>query len=312
MINVKDYPEIIHFLKSYSVVYRETSTEIIIHCPYCDDALRKNAKSHGHLYISTRNPVFHCFRCNMSGIVGNLLVDLGFNNLNLLSLFKKNYFSIKNEKFILTNKTDIHISKKLQDICKKFSTGDQNNYKKFENFLFQRIGSFCDFNKYLVIPDYKQNQLCASFYNFYGSYVTSRVLETSKKIRYYREKNISEKYFFQDPDFDLYTDIVLTEGIFDSIKLYRFSDIFPKYTTFFLAILGKNYGKVIESLIENHIPFGNHTISLVFDNDNKFFKRILFSCRKMTSRVNSRIRIRGFIPTISNDAGEYPFLREII
>ena len=61
------YPDIKFFLKNNLSFFKENGSEYIIHCPYCGDEFRKNAHHHGHLYISSKHPVFHCFRCEMSG-----------------------------------------------------------------------------------------------------------------------------------------------------------------------------------------------------------------------------------------------------
>ena len=311
-MSLKNHLEIINFLKSTSSVYQDVGREIIIHCPYCDDALRPNARSHGHLYISTDSPVFHCFRCETSGYLGILLRDLGFSDPGILEIFGKPRVTKLKEKSLIRKKSsdrDIHEVIKNKNL--NFSRGDQNSYNTFEKYIYRRLGSYCDINKYLITPEFINKRLCAGFYNSAGYFVTARILDPINNIRYIRDRGSSEMYFFQNLDFDEYKTIVLTEGVFDSIKLYRFSSRFPKNQTFFLSILGKNYGRAVNWLASQHIPIGNFNVNLVFDNDNKYLKKTLCLCRKIAGRINSKIEVRGFHPTLLNDAGEFPYLEEV-
>ena len=308
-MDLKNNLEIINFLKSGSNVYQETGGEIIIHCPYCDDALRPNAKSHGHLYISTNSPVFHCFRCETSGHLGTLLRDLGFSNLDVLKeLGSSKFLRIQEKSVIQKKKTDVR--KLVESKNKNFFSGDSNNYLTFEKYIHGRLG-VCDINKYLITPEIINKKLCASFYNQIGNFVTARILNPTANFRYIRNKDVSEDYYFQEMDFDRYTEIVITEGVFDAIKLYRFSGIFPKDRTFYLSILGKNYGKAVNYLISNHLMFGKYKINLVFDNDNKWMKGAVCTCRKISKRLNSAVEIYGYHPNFGNDACECPFLEEV-
>lgn len=312
-MNLRDNVEITNFLKSTSAVYQDSGSEIIIHCPYCDDALRANSRSHGHLYISTKNPVFHCFRCETSGFLGTLLRDLGFTNLDILSEFGSPRFLLKKERSIIRKNSEIKkdIKSIIADKNYKYFCGDKNNYLKFEKYIHKRLGSFCDINNYLITPEVHNKQLCAAFYNYSGSFVTARIIEPINGIRYIRNRGISELYYFQDFDFDKYKSIVLTEGAFDAIKLFRFSDKFPMNETLFIGILGKNYGKVINQLLTNHIPIGSFNVNLIFDNDNTYQKRSVCFCRKIASRINKSVNITGYYPSILKDAGEFPFLEKV-
>lgn len=67
---------IIQALKSNSKVFYQSSTEIIMFCPFCNDSTRKGpgkVPTHGHLYISLNEPVYHCQRCKTSGHIITLL-----------------------------------------------------------------------------------------------------------------------------------------------------------------------------------------------------------------------------------------------
>lgn len=300
-----------NFLKSSAAVFQDNGNEYITHCPYCDDALRPNARAHGHLYISKTNPVFHCFRCETSGHLGTLLRDLGFTDEDVLKELGISKFLNVHESSVIKKKKDTSVEEFIANRNHRFAVGDRANYIKFRKYIFKRIGNYCDFNKYLITPEIINRQLCASFYNCGGNFVTARILEPTNNYRYIRNKGVSELYYFQDLDFDKYKNIVVTEGVFDCIKLYRFSDHFPKNETFYVAILGKNYPKTINWILTTQIPIGKYNINLVFDNDNKLYKKTMFICRKICSRINKNISINGYKPVLLNDAGEYPFLEQI-
>lgn len=310
-MDIRNFPEIINFLKGSAAVFHDSGDEFVTHCPYCDDALRPNARSHGHLYISKTNPVFHCFRCEASGHLSTLLRDLGFSNETVLhDLGSSKYLNI-HEKSVIRKKQEHTIQDIICDSNKRFKIGNLGNYIKFRKYIFDRIGNYCDFNKYLITPEIINKQLCAAFYNHDGNFTTARILEPTNNYRYIRSKNVSETYFFQDLDFDQYKNIVVTEGVFDCIKLYRFSDHFPKNETFYVAILGKNYPRTVNWLLTTQIPIGKYNINLVFDNDNKLYKKTMSICRKIGGRINKNVSINGYKPVLLNDAGEYPFLEQI-
>ncbi len=304
-------PSIVNFLKNSATVFQDNGNEYITHCPYCDDALRPNARSHGHLYISKTSPVFHCFRCETSGHLGTLLRDLGFTDEDALKELGMSKFLNTHEFGAIKKKKDVTAEEFISNRNHRFDVGDQANYIKFRKYIFKRLGNYCDFNKYLITPEIINRQLCASFYNRDGNFVTARILEPTNNYRYIRNKGVSELYYFQDLDFDQYKNIVVTEGVFDCIKLYRFSDHFPKNETFYVAILGKNYPRTVNWLLTTQIPIGEYNINLVFDNDNRLYKKTMSICRKITGRINKKVAINGYKPVLLNDAGEYPFLEKI-
>ena len=310
-MDLRNLPVIVNFLKSSAAVFQDSGNEYITHCPYCDDALRPNARSHGHLYISKTTPVFHCFRCETSGHLGMLLKDLGFNDEETLKELGSSKFLNVHERSVIKKKRDITAEMSITDKNQRFNIGNNGNYIKFRKYIYERLGNYCNFNKYLITPEIINKQLCASFYNNDGSFVTARILEPKNNYRYIRTKGISEPYYFQELDFDKYKNIVVTEGVFDCIKLYRFSDHFPKDETFYVAILGKNYPRTVNWLLTTQIPIGRYKINLIFDNDNGMYKKTLFICRKIASRINKKVSINGYKPVLLNDAGEYPFLEKI-
>ena len=97
MFDIKQFPEIISHLQFYSSVFTDKGNELIVFCPYCDDATRKVNPTHGHCYIANNMPVFHCFRCGASGSLVRLLIFTGFENTDIIEYLSKisNYKGIK-------------------------------------------------------------------------------------------------------------------------------------------------------------------------------------------------------------------------
>lgn len=311
-MNIKNQPTIINFLKSVSAVFQDSGNEIVIHCPYCDDALRKDAQKHGHLYISTMSPVFHCFRCDISGFLGVLLKDLGFDDQSVLNELggSLKFSSKKNSAIGLEQKNNqIYNNILLKNL--NFVRGDPVNYEKFERYVYSRLGMYCDYTKYLMTPEIINKKLCASFYNCSGNFTTARIINPINNFRYIRNKNFNDYYYFQKLDFDTYKNIVISEGVFDILSLYRFS-IFPKQLSFFLAIHGKGFPSAISSLIETHLMIGSYNIHVIFDRDAaQNVKKYLYFCKKIANKLNNEINIIGYIPGISNDAGEFPIIEKV-
>ena len=102
----------------------------------------------------------------------------------------------------------------------------------------------------------------------------------------------------------------MAEGPFDIISLYQFG-LFPKNKTFYLSILGKNYVKICEWLISNHLLFGKYNLNFVFDNDNKFINNTMKISNFVKNRLNPNIKINGYCPIYTNDVGDLPLIREI-
>jgi len=308
---LKNNIQIINFLKKSSNVYTEANNEIIIHCPYCDDALRKNANRHGHLYISVHTPVFHCFRCETSGFLGNLLNDLGFDDFEAIKELNSKF----NISIFKKKQLDTVVKKDFNDYIlqknKNFKIGNLCEFEKFEKYMYLRLGNFCDYTKYLISPEIINQKLCAAIYNLAGNFVTARIINSVNNFRYIRNKNINEYYYFQEFNFDVKKDIIISEGIFDILSLYRFS-LFPKEQGFYLSILGKNYPRAITWLIENHLMIGEFNIHLIFDVENKKnLQKTLFFCKRVINRLNHRIKIHGYIPTIAEDVGNFPAFEKI-
>ena len=126
-MDLRNLPEVINFLKNSAAVFQDSGNEYVTHCPYCDDALRPNARSHGHLYISKTSPVFHCFRCETSGHLGTLLRDLGFTDNSVLNELGTSKFLDVHERSVIKKKQTVSVEDSIADKNKRFNIGNQEN-----------------------------------------------------------------------------------------------------------------------------------------------------------------------------------------
>lgn len=302
------FPDIIQFLKRVSGYFKQSSKEFIIHCPYCDDATRKNAHSHGHLYISIERPVFHCFRCDSSGVLINLIKDLGYNDESVINRLSSSVkFNVeKNSTVKLNRSKSINFYERLLNM--KFC--NPGLFDEGVRYIQSRIDRYVDLNYYRMIPEMINNQTCISFYNYDNNFTTARIITPKKNYRYIKNNGSMDLYYFQEKDFDQYDNIVLAEGPFDIVSLHRYS-VFPKDKSFYLALLSKNYGKVLTRLIQSELMIGRYNVHLVFDSDNSYYMYVLKVCQKIANRFNQLITVNGYRPVISNDVGEMPLIRMV-
>lgn len=48
----------------------QTDNDYIGRCPFCGDSIK--SKNHGHLYVSKRYPIYHCYRCEAKGFLKDI------------------------------------------------------------------------------------------------------------------------------------------------------------------------------------------------------------------------------------------------
>ena len=307
MFEIKKYPELIYHLKKISNIYHDKSHEIIIFCPYCNDATRKSNPTHGHLYISTNSPVFYCFRCNASGTILRLLLDTNFDDDNILKNISKQIS--KSTKIIYhvvsSYQNNTIITKEYLHDYLRFKKDNKSDFLLFERYISKRLG-IKNGIRFLILPGYEiiktQKYLSCIFKN------SEQKISTVKIINLNTYKNYSEYYYFQEKNLTLFKQIVITEGVFDLLNLYIYSNQFEE--SFFISANGKNYIGVIEYLMGDGLIFGNYCINIIFDSDYNF-NPLLFKIKKFISYINSNLSVKFFKPLIGKDTGVFPGVLEI-
>ena len=320
MFDVNQIPPVLEHLKQISPnMFRVIPQgEIIIHCPFCDDALRKKALNHGHLYISTTMPVFSCFRCNSSGTLLSLLLQTGFDDQDVLKYissfikinFTKDYFRLRNQTNLAPRFS--HLKKELLKYTLNFKKNYYNHYINYRNYINKRLGPDVDPSTFLLSPSlYKNSILMCRFTNHIGENVLLRHTDNnvSYNQRYIVNTNTSNLYYFQNIHNNI-NKITICEGPFDVISLYLYNDLFKD--NIFISINGKNYVNNLERLIIMYYLIDDLEINIIFDSDhyNKS-RKILLMLKKIIQIYNGKIWINAFKPLIGNDVADFPAVVKI-
>jgi hypothetical protein len=305
--------EVVNHLKTISKSFKESGSEIVIFCPYCDDDKRVNAKQ-GHLYIAKNFPVFNCFRCSSSGTLIRFLVETGFKDeetLNYLSQFIK-YKFLPDQYY---NKKKVpKLDNLYRDIILKnidFQQQKPDFFEIYKNYLKERLGDV-DFCEFLITPGFYYNKLTCDFTNSEHELVTQRLVQKlvlhDKEVRYHLNTNNS-LYFFQEKNFEKYNNIVMAEGVFDITSLYLYNSDFKNF--FFVSVNGKKYISALEKLLIEDLLLGHFTIHLVFDNDVYNYNMYIQRCKFLAQKFNDKVIVKGWLPLIQKDVGDFPVIKEI-
>ena len=292
-MNLKSYPQITQFLKDYCYCYKESGEEIIVFCPYCDDAHRRPGRlSHGHLYISTLFFVFHCFRCGTSGHVLKLLTDLKFNDQNILNELKRIYPHYNFGSTIVTGRKDISINQIYKKLYLKWTQTNGEIVKNVVEYLRYRFGNI-DLNwfDFLLAPDVTpSNETCVKFYNFNNEFCCYRNINTKNKFRYFIPKNQDVYYYFQPLNSIINKkNIIITEGPFDLISFSIFNGQFTTKDSYFISALGKKHVSCFKWLLLNGLFYNNdYNIFLVFDEDVKNPRIFKLTIKKILKNINKQ------------------------
>lgn len=258
--------------KTGKAYFNSNSTELMTFCPNCErDRFFKNLKC--HLYISTKSPIFNCFKCDFSGILPKLL-----NKLN-----------IDTDKYIKQEDLDIGINNKLKDIELDYSnfkdlkipTINNNQFIEKQNYLKERFINEVDINKidnlifdikkFIEINNIETDEttrkiidlLQKQFVGFLStrkSIIICRNIDKESDFRYYN-LYLGKKSYFKDfygiinnsgKRFDNINNIVLSEGVFDIIQSYnnpKFAKLREK-SCLWAASLNCKYNVLIRSVLD--------------------------------------------------------------
>lgn len=312
MYDLKKITPVIRYLNKISPnMYRDLGGEIMLHCPFCDDAQRPHASNHGHLYIATNSPVFNCFRCGTSGTIIRLLIETGFRDDEVIkyisSFIKYNFIKDYSKKVSTSYKQiqNLYINNTAKVV--EFKNKNIEGFNIFYKYVKDRIGNV-DYNTFFMHPLMIENSLCCGFNNSDEEFITARIISKSK-ARYINSKE-NYLYYFQPKNFEIYNRIVIGEGPFDIIPLYLFSNRFKN--SLFVSIGGKKYLSSVEHLVTRFILIGKYEINLIFDSDFKSPGISLNRCKFLAEKYNTEILVRGFVPIEPfQDTGDFPQVMEI-
>ena len=207
------------FIKKYFNITNENDDEYTVRCPICGDSQKHLNK--GHMGINKKTGIYHCFRCNASGRIENLLKSMYLNEEESKQLKYKEIIEIDNRfsKVMKSSNQSIFIKdeQKIKEEYQSFINilSKTHNYilknNKIKNiffsYLIQRLknNEFVDYlinkkfiyfyynTKYNIsIKGYKnilpKNQYHIFFdyhklNNYYGNYsLQSRIIPIKNKI----------------------------------------------------------------------------------------------------------------------------------
>lgn len=305
MIDLLNYQDIIQHLQSYSKIYKLNNQQdwIQILCPYCDDAIRKEHITHGHFYLSRKFNFGKCFRCDTKVSAKKLLLDIGFENRNLLNtVFKFN----KDINYYSEIKQGVFDNGGILIKHDSFRNNYMDDYREFVKYIYKRIGNI-DFDQFLIYPVHIQNKLCVGFNNSLNEISTVRFI-LDNNIKYYKLQT-SVNYFFQkDNDFK---EIVVCEGAFDLINLYKYSTVFDNKKSYYIALNGRSYISNLSSVVVENYMIGNYTFNIVFDKDVKNLNSLKKQISLKINLLNPKINIKYYVPVVSKDVSEFNYITSI-
>lgn len=309
MYDLNKYPEILALLKSISFIYKNQANGWIqILCPYCNDANRKGGSiSHGHFYISTSFNYCQCFRCEYSSSFTKFLADANYENIQVIKELSSQsgnftYSNIKN-RTILIEDVKNHLTAEYEK--------HQRILKDFLKYVYSRCFNINPIN-FLLCPGVIDNNTVCTFYNYNGLIISSRLLHTVTSMRYIKP-NHTDYYFFQDINhITNYNNIVICEGGFDLINLFEYSPYFDKNSSFYIAINGRDYTKIIRNLLADYLLLGKYTINIVFDTGVLNINKIKNINKFISNQLNPNITFKYFQPSISKDVSEIMSISSIL
>lgn len=295
-------------------------------CPFCGDS--KSDLNTGHLYIKI-NPednypmVYHCFKCEESGIVNdNLLLALGIDDINLksnISSLNKTSDKIKGQKYFDDDKI-VNFGYKLPEV---------KNFKKIRYIedrlkviitesdlkTFKIITSLKEF---LVFNNIKEitldNSIChmlerdyVGFLSFGGAYILFRDITDKHKYKWIKypvtqESRGCKLFYSTSTSIDVFTrekiNINLCEGVMDTISLYK-NLCYESDNDLNIAVGGKQYLYVLNTLGNMGFIGENIDLNIFSDNDEifnnkknnkptdiKYFKKLLNKQKYLYGNTN--------------------------
>lgn len=317
-------------------------TEYRTRCPFCGDS--KTNLNKGRLYIKINlndnyPMIYHCFKCEESGIVDdNLLLALDIHDINLKSniiTLNKTSDSIKGQKFFNEDKIvnfnyDLPIINnryfyKVEYVENRLGKNIYNN----ELLDFKIITSLKDFLELNNIKKLTMEKfICENleknyigFLSFGGSYILFRDVSNTQKFKWVKYPVTNEskgcKIFYSiGNSINVFTEnninINLSEGVMDILSVYKNLEYNSK-NDLNIAVGGKQYLSIINILTSMGLTGSNITLNIFSDNDEvynnknnnptniKYFKRLLNKVKYLYNEVNIFYNIIGKDVGVSTD-----------
>lgn len=291
---------------------KPSGKSIIEFCPFC-----LKDTDHGHFYItidenSDMPILYHCFRCEMAGILnGEVLRSLGIRDLKLSSsllTYNKRSASYNKSKGVKSNEIHMKIpeSKELYEWKKSYienRLGIQLSFKEMEELktVFS-LGDLLNTNKVNRINCKKETALTlhkdyVGFLTCKNEFVIFRDCTNRNEKRYFKypifnDLDNTKKFYTIPNEIDIMTEdninIVLAEGVFDILGIYHHVFNKKKKNMIYTAVCGCGYELVIKYFIQLGLVGDNICLHIFSDTDkSRYFYEKMFSKSKLKEWLGS-------------------------
>ena len=295
-------------------------------CPFCGDS--KSDLNTGHLYIKI-NPednypmVYHCFKCEESGIVNdNLLLALGIDDINLksnISSLNKTSDKIKGQKYFDDDKI-INFGYKLPEVkdYKKIEYIEERLKVSITDEDIRKLKIITSLKDFLIYNNIKEitmeNYIChnieknyVGFLSYGGAYILFRDVSNTQKYKWIkypvtRESSGCKLFYSIETSIDVFTrekiNINLCEGVMDIISAYKNLG-YNSDKDLNIAVCGKQYLYVLNTLGSMGFIGENIDLNIFSDNDEvfnnkknnkptdiKYFKKLLNNQKYLYGNTN--------------------------
>lgn len=311
--------------------------EFSIRCPFCGDSIKDKRSS--HFYISNYKPhLFHCFKCETSGIFNNkILIMLNLSNNEIVNKLNKEFTEYKKNLNIKygNNFENYFSSKKLNYYPNSYNDLEMKKIEYIENRLgIEMIES--DIEKYKIILNLKDflssNNICFNrnnneknkiddlTKNYVGfllndkNMINFRNINPNSETRYTNFKlfpdsiSFTRKFYTISNHINLSRDIFniyMTEGIFDILGVYNhIYNCNMNNNDLFISCNGKSYNFVLNYL--KSLSILNCNINIYSDNDVNidFFKNL--------KSYNQLLKFNGFNLNYNTKCKDYGVKKDLI
>ena len=303
-----------YLLKNVKPAYLTTNQkELRVRCPYCGDS--KSNKSHAHLYIEMKPPFkFYCQKCSTGGILSHeTLRDFQIYDSNLAVTIHKINKSIPKTLGTKSYKNNILINNLYDEDIEERNL--EYIERRFDSsFDISELNSKfkCVLNPPRFINDNNINlggntfdfSNAVGFISSANSYVVFRDVSGMQKKRY---NNLNLSPDLEIPGGKIYNirntidimknnKLIITEGIFDIIGVYKNIYDSDDNGNIFAAACGKGYNSVISYFVHRGIYDINVEIFSDSDVPPEFYSNLKRSCpyiEKITVFYNEKSKDYG-------------------
>lgn len=283
-------------------------SQLAIRCPFCGDSVKNPQSTHFYIKINMREDepiLFHCFRCDVSGILTpSVLRSLDLNNLHLNSaLISYNNYAVKNKNYeIVVKDNELDFKVPIPD------ENDERNIKKkeyIENRLgikttfeelaglktILKLGQFLKYNKIEKITVSKEKAIMlhedyVGFLTTRNEFINFRQVFPNNKGRRYEKYSIfnnldnTRKFYTIPNEIDILSNkkitINIAEGVFDILGIYYHIYEKERKNMIYTAACGSGFISVLKYFIKMGV-FGNVKINIYSDSDRNvsFYKPLV-------------------------------------